>query len=233
MFRRIEAVPRESVSTDPVLAPLDTTDVILLGCVKTKRASSAPAKELYISPLWNKRRRYAEMSGKPWMILSAEHGLLDPDTVIEPYDVALAARDRNYCLEWSRRVYEELRRTFGSLTRKTFEIHAGAAYFERGLSDLLRETGAKVVRPLEDPKFGEQLAWYEDERWSDTATERTTAAEDGRAACIPTIYITNFFNTLLGRGTPPRLRSRSHIRFERDLTRSLPHCALGIEVQCV
>lgn len=31
-------------------------------------------------------RAYAEATGEMWFILSAKHGLVDPETVIEPYD---------------------------------------------------------------------------------------------------------------------------------------------------
>lgn len=64
-----------------------TADVIILGCVATKHPGPAKAKDLYASPMFAKRRRYAEMSGKPWVIFSAQHGILDPDDVIDWYDV--------------------------------------------------------------------------------------------------------------------------------------------------
>jgi hypothetical protein len=63
--------------------------VLLLGCVKLKREHRAPAKDLYRSPLWVRRRAFAQASGHPWLILSAKHGLVDPDTRLEPYDLAL------------------------------------------------------------------------------------------------------------------------------------------------
>ena len=65
-------------------------DAIILGCVKTKRSSPAKAKDLYVSSMFAKRRRYAESAGIPWFIFSAEHGIIDPEVVIAPYDVAMA-----------------------------------------------------------------------------------------------------------------------------------------------
>ncbi len=64
-------------------------EVIIIGCVSRKRSGSAKAKDLYVSPMFEKRRRYAESSGKPWFIFSAEHGIIDPELVIAPYDVAM------------------------------------------------------------------------------------------------------------------------------------------------
>jgi hypothetical protein len=62
----------------------DDTKVILLGCVKLKIDHRAPAKELYRSPLWSGRRACAEASGHPWLILSAMHGLVDPEARLDP-----------------------------------------------------------------------------------------------------------------------------------------------------
>ena len=53
----------------------------LVGCVKKKGSSPAPAGDLYISPLFIGRRRFVEASCDRWFILSALHGLLDPDQV--------------------------------------------------------------------------------------------------------------------------------------------------------
>ena len=120
----------------------------------------APAKDLYTSALWQRRRRHAEASGRPWLILSAEHGLLDPETIIEPYDVALASVGVHQRRVWSQGVFGQLKQRFPSLAGIVFEVHAGAAYVESGLAALLRDAGATVRRPIEGLLFGEQLAWY-------------------------------------------------------------------------
>jgi hypothetical protein len=59
------------------------TTAILLGCVSHKRDRASPAGDLYRSALWPRRRGYAEASGRPWLILSALRGVLDPDTLID------------------------------------------------------------------------------------------------------------------------------------------------------
>src|SRR5438093_12106 len=68
-------VPRPTSSASERAA----ADVILLGCVKTKRDGWHRAKDLYVSTLFDGRRRYAEQSGRPWFILSAKLGLVKPD----------------------------------------------------------------------------------------------------------------------------------------------------------
>jgi hypothetical protein len=58
--------------------------VALVSCVKSKRTSESPARDLYTSPLFTKMRRYAEQHAEAWFILSAEHGVLAPDQLVAP-----------------------------------------------------------------------------------------------------------------------------------------------------
>lgn len=46
--------------------PATPADLLLLGCVKSKHNRPAPARDLYTSPLFMHRRRYAEAVGRPW-----------------------------------------------------------------------------------------------------------------------------------------------------------------------
>lgn len=138
-------------------------DLVLVGCVKTKRAYPSAAKDLYKSPLWRCRRAYAESLGSPWFILSAEHGLLHPDKRIDPYDVALTDLRARARREWSTRVLDALERRVPSLQNKVIEIHAGATYVRYGLEEGLRDAGATIRLPLAGiPGVGRQQAWYHD-----------------------------------------------------------------------
>lgn len=74
--------------------------VVFVACGKAKLGHKAPAKEMYISSLFQKSRAYAERVGSEWAILSAKHQLLMPDTVIEPYDVCLDDFDRFQLQGW-------------------------------------------------------------------------------------------------------------------------------------
>jgi hypothetical protein len=62
---------------------------IIIGCGKAKRDEACATRELYTGSLFVACRRYAEASGHPWAILSAQHGLVLPDSEIEPYDTKL------------------------------------------------------------------------------------------------------------------------------------------------
>ena len=65
------------------------TRIALVSCVKKKRGSAAFARDLYLSQLFRGLRCYAESHADVWYILSAEHGLLKPDQIVEPYERTL------------------------------------------------------------------------------------------------------------------------------------------------
>lgn len=158
-FVRRGTGPATSVPPSPNRTSAEEPDVVLVGCVKKKLGVAAPAKHLYTSALFRKERAYAERAGAPWFILSAEHGLVAPDTVLEPYDLRLSKTPRDYRRSWGRRVVEQLHEAVGPITGKTVEIHAGSAYSD-AIRELLSRDGATVIEPLAGLTMGARLAWY-------------------------------------------------------------------------
>jgi len=153
--------------------------VVLIGCVKGKLDRPAPARDLYISDLFALRRRYAEASGHPWGVLSALHGVLDPDRVIAPYDWTIAQRwtKTGGFYHWAGSViqgcyflrsgvtnhssYDE-RAATDFTSRLTVEIHAGKDYV-----DLIRMCGlpqwpptVHIEHPVAGMGIGEQKQFY-------------------------------------------------------------------------
>jgi hypothetical protein len=110
--------------------------------------------------MFAKHRRYAETRAGAWYIISAEHGLVHPDALLEPYDVALADQGEDYRRAWAQWVVAKLRRVEGNLHGRVIEIHAGEAY-AGPLLTLLHAAGAVVSQPTAGMRQGEQLAWYD------------------------------------------------------------------------
>jgi len=79
---------------------VDTPRIALVGCGAAKQdldaGETVPAKELYTSNYFALKREYAETCCDEWRILSAEHGLLDPETKIEAYDASLNPQSDSY-----------------------------------------------------------------------------------------------------------------------------------------
>lgn len=134
-------------------------DIIIIGCVRTKLPAPAPAAELFRSPLFAGRCRYAAGSGRPWYILSAKYGLLHPADVIGPYDVYLAEQSSGYRKAWGEFVIARLEQCHHDLRGLIVEVHAGAAYVEP-LRAPLAASGAALTAPAAHLRQGEQLAWY-------------------------------------------------------------------------
>jgi hypothetical protein len=125
-----------------------------------KGSDRAIARELYTSPLFRGRRAYVEESCETWFILSARHGLVDPDTELDPYDETLKDMPRVARRKWAESVLTALTARLGHLGGHAFEIHAGAEYRDWGLAQGLRAAGAIVEVPAAGLSQGQQLAFY-------------------------------------------------------------------------
>lgn len=82
--------------------------IALVSCVKTKAERACQAEDLYTSAWFTKARSLIERSGLKWFILSAEHGLVDPKTVITPYEKALNRMGVAERKAWGERVIAQL-----------------------------------------------------------------------------------------------------------------------------
>jgi hypothetical protein len=137
----------------------EQVDVVLVGCAKSKLDRPAEARDLYTSALFRKARAYAEARRARWFVLSAEHGLVEPQQIIEPYERHLSSTSRRYRIDWGKEVVHDLEATLGDRRAKVIEIHAGKSYVQ-AVRNGLTEAGATVVEPLAGLTMGERLAWY-------------------------------------------------------------------------
>lgn len=129
------------------------TRVGLVGCSSTKLSRPAPARELYTSALFRKASEYAERTCDRWFVLSAKHGLVHPDTVVEPYDVKLA-RTSPTTADWSAMVNRQLEDSLADTAHPLLVTLAGQRY----RTFLLRSAWPHDV-PMRGLGIGEQLAW--------------------------------------------------------------------------
>jgi len=132
----------------------------LVACVKTKQSEPAPAEQLYTSPWFKKARRYGIQESDTCRILSAEHGLLHPETKIHPYETTLYDFSADQRREWASSALESL----NPLLRIHDEvlILAGKRYREY-VVDPLRENGVTVHIPMEGLGLGEQLCYLNEQ----------------------------------------------------------------------
>ena len=133
-------------------SPVDR--LLIVGCGKSKAAGPCPAAELYTGPLFRAARAHAEASGHPWLILSAEHGLLDPTQVVATYDHQLRAGEVRAlgALVAAQAAQRGLQTPDSTLQ---IELHAGNLY-----AKALEAAHLVHKSPLAGLQVGERLAWY-------------------------------------------------------------------------
>lgn len=132
------------------------TTVALVSCVSEKLPSPAKAGELYTSTLFRKTRSYATSHADRWYILSAKYGLLDPDTVIEPYEKTLNKMRKAERTLWAQGVLVELLKKTNP--GDTILFLAGERYRE-GLVSALKYKGYIIEIPMDKLPIGRQLEW--------------------------------------------------------------------------
>lgn len=136
--------------------------IALVGCGKSKRSTPAAAKDLYTGPLFRAARAYAEECDE-WRIVSAKYGILDPETVIEPYDARLPTR---YAPTWARAVSATIAVEFHACGPYELLILAGADYSTPIREAMKRHDGSwlgecvGVREPLLGLGLGARLRWF-------------------------------------------------------------------------
>jgi hypothetical protein len=136
-------------------------EIGLVSCSASKRDTPSQPKGLYMeSALFRKARRYCEQHHDEWYVLSAKHGLLDPDgPQIESYDESLTNAGVAVKREWGAHVANQLRER--GLLSETLVFHAGKDYYEPVL-EVPEEPKHDV--PTEGLRQGEKLHWHNEQR---------------------------------------------------------------------
>lgn len=142
--------------------------MIVIGCGKRKLAVGAPARELYTGSLFVAARKYAEASGQRWAILSAQHGLISPSTVLEPYDRKLKLSGQQLA-EWAARAATQCVLMLKG-AKESVEVLAGHPYAWPFRNEL-HWYDVESTEPLEGLGLGARLSWLKQ------ALERAKAAQ--------------------------------------------------------
>lgn len=126
----------------------------------------AKARKMYhLSELFSKGVEYIESSDPPydrWFILSALHGLLDPDKEIEPYELSLKSMSVQERKEWSEKIIDKLdaMRISRAFPIRRIDFFCGLAYREY-LVPRLKEKNIEIRCPLEGLTLGQMLKFYD------------------------------------------------------------------------
>ncbi|MYC31617.1 MAG: hypothetical protein F4X64_00375 [Chloroflexi bacterium] len=130
--------------------------VYLVSCVSQKTPYPNRAGDLYVSPLFRKARAYVLKSGSPWFILSAEHGLVHPDDVLDPYEKTLNNMRAAERRAWAEKVQYQMETMLPDADE--IVLFAGQRYREY-IESWLRRRFASVQVPMRGLQIGKQLQW--------------------------------------------------------------------------
>jgi len=86
-------------------------DLVLISCGSEKLDRATPAADLYTGPLFRLQLELARqwVKDENIRILSAKHGVVELDQVVEPYDQTLSGAPAHKRREWEWKVVEQLR----------------------------------------------------------------------------------------------------------------------------
>lgn len=93
--------PPASEELEPPLNPGAPYALGVIACSATKLSTAAPAAQLYTGALFRLALAVAKQRCQRVRILSAKHGVLRLDAVMEPYDLALASYEKHQVGWWA------------------------------------------------------------------------------------------------------------------------------------
>jgi cytoplasmic iron level regulating protein YaaA (DUF328/UPF0246 family) len=127
--------------------------ITFIACSSAKLRSAAPAKDLYTGQLFRKARALAEKTSDQYYILSALHGLLQPDKVTAPYNYTLKTLSKRERGGWGDRILKD---SLWLIPKgSTITLLAGNDYCDP-IEGKLGRNGFHVTRPLKGLPIGKQ-----------------------------------------------------------------------------
>jgi hypothetical protein len=133
----------------------------LVQCSGTKNYKKCRASEMYWpSAFFRKSFTYCSRTYELVGILSAKHGFLLPEDVIEPYDITLNKMSSAGRREWARRTFSQMCNQLDMDKIDDVYFHAGKNY-RTDLVIMFVGLGKRVNIPLEGLGIGQQLSWYD------------------------------------------------------------------------
>lgn len=133
----------------------------LVACCGQKLKGSHRAADIYQSALFKKSRAYVEKNCDMWVVLSAKHGVLWPDDVIQDYDETLNDMPSDRRATWSKMVRGQL----SGFSGDKMIVLAGNRYCEW-------TGGFDVERPMAGKGIGQQIQWLTEEVNIDDRNQR-------------------------------------------------------------
>jgi cytoplasmic iron level regulating protein YaaA (DUF328/UPF0246 family) len=133
--------------------------IALLSCTQRKQTYPCMAQDMYVpSQLFRKAKEYVlKNEYDAWFILSAKYGLLQPNTLIEPYNVSIMDLKKDEIVKWSERITKQLL----EYPVTQVDVFAGSKY-RQYLLPLLEKCNIVFRVPLKGLGIGQQLKYFKE-----------------------------------------------------------------------
>jgi len=189
------------------------TEFVLVSCSKSKRDGVHLGRDLYEpSPIFRKRRKFAQRRGDAWGVLSAKHGYIADNEAVEDYERHISDRTPVWGAFVLRDLLEDLR--FHDVDQVT--VLAGSRYVEP-LVVALEARGYDVVDWNAGKRPGERMSALDE---ANEPTEQQPLITDGGLEGVATALLAKNLETVtpyrLLTGTPRWLQTRNRIDAHRD-----------------
>lgn len=139
--------------------------VALVGCGKRKKPTTVglPAHELYTGVPFRLAFQHARETADDVHILSALHGLVNPFSLLAPYDFSMVKLAPSKHLEWGRRVLADLRTAY-PLTRLNITFYSGQQYIRPIMRAVTDEFAYWTFEnPLDGLDMFERISWFKEQ----------------------------------------------------------------------
>lgn len=196
LFAPVSYVLKPSLISDDGSPPF-----ILIGCGREKLLSAAPAAELYTSQRFQGCLQLARTLSAPFAILSAKHGVVPPDRILDPYDLNIVELESAKRRKWAQSVIKTLQ---SKIAGKRVVMLATSDYL-KPILDLASERGQQLefVTPWSGFEKPDVMGWLlQANRMAERIRDlRRFYAWVGRKRKNDEIFR---FGTLATRSVPPR-----------------------------
>lgn len=130
----------------------------IVGAGSPKRDSPTRAAELYTGPLFQAARRWAEACTDDWVILSAQHGLVEPGQILAPYSKGLKEMSLMERVQWGGLVADAILQRYSRVPVQV-NIVAGEKYIEL----IEPHYPPRLHCPVRGLNMGERIGWFSNE----------------------------------------------------------------------
>ena len=132
--------------------------IALIGCTARKQNYKCSALEMYTkSNYFNLKLDYCEkINVDKIFILSAKYGLLEPEDIIEPYNIHLKNTSKEYRINWSKNVLNDLKQKT-NLKKDEFIILISNDYMK-----YLIEYIPNHYNPVKGLRIGKQMKFFKE-----------------------------------------------------------------------